>query len=62
MANIIKPSTAVIIEDEEGHDSQVEKNIRKLNSKVLFADRNNIIQITFDGTTLKEEKVQNTIL
>ena len=59
---IIKPSTAVIIEDEEGHDSQVEKNIRKLNSKVLFADRNNIIQITFDGTTLKEEKVQNTIL
>lgn len=57
----VKPSIAVIIKDDEGHSTKVEENIKKLNGKVVFSDKNKIVQITFDGADLKQETVQNTI-
>lgn len=57
----VKPDIAVIIQDDEDYDPKIETNIKKLNGKVLFADKNKVVQITYDGTDLKEELVQNTI-
>ncbi len=57
----VKPKIAVIIQNNEGHDSEVEKNIKKFTQNLHFADKNKIIQITYDGSILKEENVQNTM-
>ncbi len=57
----IRPKYAIIIEDDIGHDPKVVENIEKFNTKILYANRNNIIEINYDGEEFKEEKVQNTI-
>lgn len=58
----VKPSISVIIKDSDGTDQKVEENIKKLNSKIIYADTNNIVQITYDGTAVKHQLVQNTII
>lgn len=58
----VKPEIAVIIRNNEDYSQKIETNVKKLNGKVLFSDVNKIVQITYDGTTLEDKLVQNTIL
>ena len=58
----VKPDIAIIIRNNQEYDEKIEKNIQKLNGKVLFSNTNKIVQIIYDGTNLEEKLVQNTII
>ena len=35
--------------------------MEKVNTKMLYSDKNKIVQITYDGSNLKQTTVPNTI-
>lgn len=57
----VKPKISIIIRDNEPYDEKIKINLKKLNSKLLFSDTNKIAEITYDGITLEDKLVQNTI-
>ncbi len=59
----IKPTISVIIKDEEGPKESIINIIKKITSeKVLYSDKNKIVQITCKDGVIKDELVNNTII
>lgn len=61
IAAVIKPDYAVIIKDNEGPSQKTIRDMEKVNTKMLYSDKNKIVQITYDGSNLKQTTVPNTI-
>lgn len=61
IAAVIKPDYAIIIKDTEGPSQKTIRDMEKVNTKILYSDKNRIVQITFDGNNLKQTSVPNTI-
>lgn len=61
IAAAIKPDYAIVIKDNEGPSQKTIRDMEKVNTKILYSDKNKIIQITYDGNNLKQTSVPNTI-